>query len=485
LEEIRIIAIDDEEAITHAIQTNLSDYNIVVFNDPEAALEELIRTPYQIIIIDEIMPKLRGIGLLSKTREACRHPFIAIMLSAYIDKELSQKAINSDLIDYMLDKPIKFALLKDKINICVGKIKREQEENSRIERIKNENEQLTRDIKSFKEFIYTCEDQTMVVCAPSIKKIVGQLDKFAKSNESCLIQGETGTGKEKIAYLLHQKSGRSGKSYVKVNCAAIPESLFESEMFGHEAGAYTGASKMKIGKFEMADNGTLFLDEIGDLPLSQQSKILCALEDGEISRIGGTKPIKINVRIVCATNTDLLKMAEEGKFRKDLYYRINVLQIFVPPLRERVEDIPVLSRYFLMEISNKEGGVEKNLTEEALEYLKNLAFPGNIRELKNLIHRAYHFHEREQITEKDIKMLVNNSRSQETEPIENKIPPVESLFEKNLPLREFKDFVERLYIASQLKKHQDNKTETAQALKIDPANFFRKLKKLRLTSYKS
>jgi len=228
----------------------------------------------------------------------------------------------------------------------------------------------------------------LVSRSPQIREILNLIKKVAKSNASILIQGETGTGKELIAGLIQFISLRSDKPYVKVNCAALPETLLESELFGHEKGSFTGAFQTRIGKFEQANEGTLFLDEIGDMHLSTQAKILRVLQDHEFSRVGGNKTILVDVRIITATNKDLWNEIQNGNFRDDLYYRLNVVTINVPPLRDRKEDIPLIAEFFRRKFTSELRKNTKGFTEEAMRLLKNHYWPGNIRELKNLVERA-------------------------------------------------------------------------------------------------
>lgn len=228
----------------------------------------------------------------------------------------------------------------------------------------------------------------LVSRSPQIRDILNLIKKVAKSNASILIQGETGTGKELIAGLIQFISLRADKPYVKVNCAALPENLLESELFGHEKGSFTGAFQTRIGKFEQAHEGTLFLDEIGDMHLSTQAKILRVLQDHEFSRVGGNRTIKVDVRIITATNKDLWDAIQDGEFRDDLYYRLNVVTINVPPLRERQEDIPLIAEFFRRKFTSELRKNTKGFTEETMRLLKNHHWPGNIRELKNLVERA-------------------------------------------------------------------------------------------------
>jgi transcriptional regulator with GAF, ATPase, and Fis domain/serine/threonine protein kinase len=343
------------------------------------------------------------------------------------------------------------------------------------ERIKEENVQLkklarlqSRHIKSFGEVNLVTQDA-------AILELLEAAERYAQASANVLITGESGVGKEIFAHLVHRNSDRKAEPFVKVNCSAIPESLFESEFFGYEKGAFTGALKTKKGKFELANKGTLFLDEVGDFPLSQQGKLLRILEDSEIMRLGGDRPVKVDVKVICATNKDLGARVREGAFRQDLYFRLNVLHLHIPALRERQEDIPVLADYFLSQVVNREGGREKYFDDEALLYLQNRDFPGNVRELRNLVHRAYLSTTGDVISRPDI----------ERQSLEQKISSsdqesLESLFDKTMPLKELKELFEMRYLTAQLKKHRYNVSQTARSLDVQPSALFRKLKSLNI-----
>lgn len=240
-------------------------------------------------------------------------------------------------------------------------------------------------IKTLKKRVYKLNE--IVGDSPQITKVKETIDRVAPTEARILITGPNGSGKEMVAKQIHEKSNRLKKPLVEVNCAAIPSELIESELFGHEKGAFTSAIKQRIGKFEQADNGTLFLDEIGDMSLSAQAKVLRALQESKITRVGGEKEIKINVRIIAATNKDLKKEIAEGNFREDLYHRLNVIPIYVPPLAERKDDIPLLAEKFLSDVADEYGDQMKSFSPEAMEYMKNLPWTGNVRELRNVVER--------------------------------------------------------------------------------------------------
>jgi DNA-binding NtrC family response regulator len=284
--------------------------------------------------------------------------------------------------------------------------------------------------------------------------------RYANSNANVLIEGESGVGKEVIATLIHNNSKRKDKPFVKINISSIPDNLFESELFGHKKGAFTGANNDKIGKFQLADGGTLFLDEIGDMPLSQQVKLLRVIENQEISQVGGTITEKINVRVICATNKKLEDEIQRGNFRSDLLYRLNIVSLSIPSLRERKDDIPLLIAYFLAEISKTEG-IEKYITREAIQYLCDMDYPGNIRELKNILYRSYLL--------SDVLIDVSQIKGRES--------PYGAIdcdvFDRNLTL----DEVEKKYLEYLAEKYKCI-SEIAKVLKMDRSNLRKKLRNL-------
>lgn len=278
-----------------------------------------------------------------------------------------------------------------------------------------EHQNLKKENELLKEFVREKLPETPVIFeSGAMRKVLSLAQKVAPTDATVLITGESGTGKELIAEVIHRLSPRADKPLVKVNIAAIPETLIESELFGHEKGAFTGADKRRIGRFESADKGTLFLDEIGELPLNTQVKLLRFLQDRVIERLGSNIPISLDVRIIAATNRNLESLVKEGKFREDLFYRLNVINIHIPPLRERREDIYPLAKYFLKHFSRKHGKEIKDFTKEALDFLMSYNFPGNVRELQNLIERACVLSEGEYITLKDLTLTLEREERTES-----------------------------------------------------------------------
>jgi two-component system nitrogen regulation response regulator NtrX len=306
--------------------------------------------------------------------------------------------------------------------------------------------------------------------SPAIMNIIDTIEKVAPTDARVLITGENGTGKELVARWIHEKSNRVKSPLVEVNCAAIPAELIESELFGHEKGAFTSAIKQRIGKFEQADSGTLFLDEIGDMSLSAQAKVLRALQENKITRVGGDKDIEVNVRVIAATNKDLMKEIEKGTFRMDLYHRLSVILIHVPSLNERKDDIPLLAEKFVREICEDNGIPRKNITPSALNELTKLTYTGNIRELHNVIERLIIL-SGPRITEEDVQRFAT--------PI-NQANSEKNIFERYSTLQEFKDHVEKVFIEEKLKKNGWNVAKTAQEIDIQRSHLYNKIDKYTL-----
>lgn len=304
-----------------------------------------------------------------------------------------------------------------------------------------------------------------IVCASGkMKNVINLAKKAAREDSTILITGESGTGKEIFANAIHSESPRNGKPFIKVNCAAIPENLLESELFGYEAGAFTGASKLKLGKFELANGGTIFLDEIGDMSPILQAKLLRVIQEREIERIGGSKPIKIDVRIISATNRDLLALISSGAFREDLYFRLNVIEIHIPPLRERREDIPVLTREYIEHFNRKFHKHIKGVTEKAQELLLSYDWPGNVRELMNILERTILMSQGEWITDDLLRPYFDQVKIKSN--VKDTIVPLEEM-EKDLIKRALKEFGNSV----------EGKRKAAEALKISLATLYNKIKK--------
>jgi DNA-binding NtrC family response regulator len=363
----KILIVDDEKSIRAALRDILEyeEYEVEEAKDGEEGLDMILKNHYDVALCDIRMPKLDGLEVLLKAGEAGRSTQF-IMISAYGNIENAVEATKRGAYDFITKPPDLNRLLVSVRNAI-------------------EKSKLVAETVDLKKRIFKINE--IVGESAPIRKVKETINRVAPTEARVLITGANGSGKEMVAKQIHEKSNRANKPLVEVNCAAIPGELIESELFGYEKGAFTGAVKQRIGKFEQADGGTLFLDEIGDMSLSAQAKVLRALQESKITRVGGDKEIKINVRVIAATNKDLKREISEGGFREDLYHRLNVIPIHVPPLAERREDIGLLAEKFLYDVSQEYGGVPKTILPDAVQYLKSLPWTGNVRELRNVIER--------------------------------------------------------------------------------------------------
>lgn len=363
----KILVIDDEAPIRKILEEILSEegYDVSLAEDGEKGEKLLLEGSFDLALCDLKMPKKDGLEVLEKVLEA-DIPTQMIMISGHGDIETAVEAVRKGAFDFM-EKPLDL----NKILISV--------------RNALDKRSLVTETKKLKKRVAKTFD--IIGESTPIVQIKETLEKVAPTDARVLITGENGTGKELVARWLHELSARIKEPFVEVNCAAIPSELIESELFGHEKGAFTSAIKQRKGKFEQAHGGTLFLDEIGDMPAAAQAKVLRALQENTIQRVGGDKNIKVNTRVIAATNKDLKKEIEEGNFREDLYHRISVIRIHVPPLRERKDDIPLLVDKFLKDIGEEYGSKPKSMKKEALQALKDFEWSGNIRELRNVVER--------------------------------------------------------------------------------------------------
>jgi two-component system, NtrC family, nitrogen regulation response regulator NtrX len=363
----KILVIDDEKTIRDALRDILEyeGYEVDEAKDGQEGLDMVLASQYDVALCDIKMPKMDGLDVLLKAKE---EGIITqfVMVSAFGNVENAVEATKRGAFDFITKPP--------DLNRLLVTVRNAIEKSNDVEVI-----------KTLKKRVYKLNE--IIGESPLITKVKETIDRVAPTEARILVTGPNGSGKEMVAKQIHEKSNRLKKPLVEVNCAAIPSELIESELFGHEKGAFTSAIKQRIGKFEQADNGTLFLDEIGDMSLSAQAKVLRALQEHKITRVGGEKEIKINVRIIAATNKDLKKEIAEGNFREDLYHRLNVIPIYVPSLAERKHDIPLLAEKFLSDVAEEYSDQPKTFSDEAMEYMKNLPWTGNVRELRNVVER--------------------------------------------------------------------------------------------------
>lgn len=446
-----ILIVDDEKGILSALSGVLEDegYTIATAESGSEALKKIEKDTPSVVLLDIWLPDIDGLEILKEIRNT-RKGVIVIIMSGHGTIETAVRATKLGAYDY-IEKPLSM----ERVTLLIRHAIQQQ-------RLELENVQLRRKFEKWEDIIGE---------SPSMHHLKEQIRIVGASNSRVLVTGENGTGKELVAHSVHLASPRAGNLFVAVNCAAIPESLIESELFGHEKGAFTGAISVQRGKFELADGGTLFLDEIGDMSLNTQSKVLRVLQEQEFQRVGGNRNIKVDVRVITATNKNLSEEIKKGTFREDLYYRINVIAIHVPPLRERREDIPLLAKHFLSQIIREQGLREKALTEEAAELLMGYDWPGNVRELRNLMERVAIMAQGGRILPGDMTMISRESAHPSGAPF---------LDEKFDSLREARATFERYYIIERLKENNWNITRTAEDMKIERSNLHRKMKLLRI-----
>ncbi|NOX90027.1 MAG: sigma-54-dependent Fis family transcriptional regulator [Calditrichaeota bacterium] len=446
----KILIVDDDASHRLMLKATLSEegYEIFEASDGDEAVRMVEEQFYDLIMLDLKMKKVDGLEALKEIKKIS--PAIPVLImTAYASVKTAVEGLKMGAFDYMV-KPLNMDEVK--INI---------EKTLNYERLKIENKVLKERLNQ--EFDFS----SIIGKSRKMREVFEVLAMAAPSNATILILGESGTGKELIANAVHQNSLRKDKPFVKINCAALAENLLESELFGHEKGAYTGAVSRRLGRFEQADGGTLFLDEIGDMSLATQSKILRVLQEGEFERLGGEKTLRVDVRIIAATNKNLEKEVEEGRFRKDLYFRLSVVPVHLPALRERKEDIPALAEHFLKKYAEKNQRLIRGFTPEALDLLMRYEWPGNVRELENTIERAVILSRDEMIT---AAVLPNNLKkdfdSQEKETVADALVG-----------RSIKD-VEKELILKTLEQTGHNITRAAEILGITRRGLQYKLKEL-------
>jgi len=443
-----ILVVDDDLAHRMMLKKVLGGWGYQVYeaDDGSGAIEKVRQTSFDLILMDIRMLNISGIEALEQIKII--NPAIpVIIMTAYASVETAVTALKKGAYDY-LTKPLDF----DELKITIG---RATEHN----RLKKENEYLK--IRLGEQF----DRQNLIGQSPSMIKLLDTVAQVAATEATILITGESGTGKEVIANAIHYNSFRKDAQFIKINCAALTETLLESELFGHEKGAFTGADRRREGKFVQAEGGSLFLDEVSEMSPAMQVKLLRVLQERELTRVGGAEVIKVNVRLIAASNKDLKKEMEKGRFREDLFYRLNVVGLNVPPLRERKEDIPMLAQHFLQQFVAQNSKKIKGFTPQAMEKLLKYRWPGNIRELMNAIERAVVLSRKEHLdAEELVLMMADNFVDVKT--IQNR-----SL--ENLPLEE----VEKMTILEALATSAGNKSEAARRLGITRKTLRKKLEK--------
>lgn len=449
-----VLIIDDEIQICKSIQLILDfeGYHTDFATSGTDGLQKISSESFDLVLLDIQMPDMNGFEVLRNAKN--EFPFLNIVIiSAFGNIQNAIQATKLGAFDF-LEKPID----RDKLLITVR--------NAVVQaNLKKENEEMK------KTFL---EPGEIVGNSRALKNVLSLIEKVSQTDVRILITGENGTGKELVAKAIYKQSARKENPFIEVNCAAIPNELIESELFGHEKGSFTGAMQQRIGKFELANKGTIFLDEIGDMSLQAQAKVLRAIEDGKIQRVGGTKSIEVDVRIISATNKNLKKEIEEGNFREDLFHRLNVIPIWVPPLRERLEDIPLLVEHFAQDISRKHKKIFPTFSEDALAVFRNLHWAGNIRELHNIVERIIILVDKKVISKKDIEFLI---------PYEK--PETVEMVDLSNSFQDFKGRAERAFIIKQLDANHWNISKTADSLNIQRSHLYNKMKKYNIEKGKA
>jgi two-component system nitrogen regulation response regulator NtrX len=436
-----LLIVDDEEGIRESLSDIFDDegYRTLTAETGEGALEILKSERPDLVLLDIWLPGIDGIETLKLMREAAENVTV-IMISGHGNIDLAVKATKMGAYDF-LEKPLS-------LERVVLASKNALEKKS----LEQENRELRETLTRKWQFVGESHQ---------IKELKRKMEMAARSNSRVLITGESGTGKELVAHLLHEMSPRAGRPFVEVNCAAIPQELIESELFGHEKGSFTGAFEMKKGKFELADEGTLFLDEIADMSFQTQAKLLRVLESQQFQRVGGSRNIKVNTRVIAATNKNIEELIREERFRDDLYFRLNVIPMHIPPLRERKEDIPVLVEHFLGTVASEYGQAPKKISSQAIRKFSAHDWPGNIRELRNLIERLVIMTPSDTITAEGAG-LSDEARTGDYFGIKT--------------LKEAREAFEKDLITRKLQENNWNISRTAEALDIERSNLHRKIK---------
>ena len=418
----KILIVDDEQSLVYVLKKLLEDEFIIdTASDGEEALSYIKQNEYFAVFLDIRIPKINGMEILSYTRQLINKPNVIIM-TAQNTMVNAIDAMKQGAYDY-ITKPFEL----DEILGIIEKIK------------KNENLE-NKQLEKSEDFL----DTLLVGKSKTMQEVFKTIGKLSHNNVTVLILGESGTGKELVARSIHLNSVRSDKPFIVVNTPSVPSELLESELFGHEKGSYTGANEKKEGKFISANGGTIFLDEIGDMPLNLQAKLLRVIQEKEVEPVGSNKPVKIDVRIIAATNKNLKSMIKNTKFREDLYYRLNVIEITLPPLRERKSDIPILADFFIKKFSEELNITEKHLSSDALSFLQSYNFPGNIRELENAIRRCMVMSPSSVLNSDDFMKILNNgeknlSNNKYLKDTKTEIDPFEDIIR-----RKIKNYAEKI-----------------------------------------
>ncbi len=440
----RVLVVDDETAIREAIRMTLEyeGYRVDEARSGQEGIDKATKVPYDAILLDIKMPVLDGIEVLENLKEQ-KVPTPVVMVSGHADIQTAVECTKRGAFDF-LEKPLN----RDKLLLSVRNAARTQKLEEEVDELRERTER----------------EYQLVGEASGMRDLRDQIERAAPTKATVLIQGESGTGKELVAREIHRRSSRSQMPFVQVNCAAIPEELIESELFGHEKGSFTGAVRKQTGKFVAADGGTIFLDEIGDMSLRTQAKVLRVLQEGEVEPVGSAMVVKVDVRVIAATNKDLVEEIRAGRFREDLYYRLNVIPIRTPPLRERRDDVPVLAQHFAALFAQEHNKHPKKFTPAALRALQDAPWRGNVRELRNMIERVVIMVRSDTI---DVTDLPTEFFRAATEIISSAMHLA--------TLQAFKDEAEKAFILAKLREHGWNVSKTAEAIDTPRSNLYKKI----------
>jgi two-component system nitrogen regulation response regulator NtrX len=451
----RILVIDDEAAIRDSLKMTLEyeGYEFLGAATGQEGLALIEREGPDLVLLDVKMPGMDGLEVLDRVR-AMNEALPVVVVSGHGTISTAVEATKKGAFDF-IEKP--FA--SDRVLVSLRNALDQR-------RLRDENRSLKKAVEVRHQ---------MIGESPALRQVTAAIARAAPTNATVLIQGESGVGKELVARTIHRNSLRSRERFVQVNCAAIPEELIESELFGHEKGSFTGATEKQVGKFEQADRGTIFLDEVGDMSAKTQAKVLRVLQEGEVERLGSARTIKVDVRVIAATNKNLEEEIEKGHFREDLYFRLAVIPIFVPPLRERAGDIPQLVRYYLEQLSRDSNARPKRITQAALDVLQRNRWKGNIRELRNTVERLIIMSAGDAIDVADLPDVVRSASAAPARMGGDSEPT------RTGTLREFKDVSERAYLVSKLRENGWNISKTAEVIDTPRSNLYKKLEQYQIS----
>jgi two-component system response regulator HydG len=450
----QVLIIEDNQTMREGMVATIKklDLSVDEAGDGVEGVALCKKKKYDLVISDYKMERMNGIEVLKQVKNMSPDTEVLI-ITAYGSIDLAVQAMQAGAADF-ITKPFSHDEFRIKIRTLLKKL----EQNEKIARLKDENEYLREELDEEYNF------GEIIGESPKMKTLYTTIAKVAKTNSSVIIYGESGTGKELVARAIHKSSPRAANPFIRVNCGALAEGVLESELFGHERGAFTGALRRKRGRFELANTGTIFLDEIGDLPTATQVKLLRVLQEREFERVGSEDSIKVDVRVITATNKDLEKQVQEKQFRKDLYYRLHIIPIYLPPLRERAEDIPLLAKHFIMHIGKKIGRHGLSLSDSAMRKLCTYHWPGNVRELENILERSAVLTDSEVVKSSDLALDT-----------EEKLTVAAEV--DTLDLNSTLSAVEKLAIEKALEKAKGTKTRAAKLLGIKTSALYYKLEK--------